>query len=226
MLPLIDLTGKKFGRLQVIRRVGTDKRKQVLWLCLCDCGTERTVIGVSLRFGRTRSCGCLQRTCRITHGMRRTPIWCAWRDIKNRCFNPKLSVYQYYGARGIGMYEPWIKDFKAFYDYVSGLPGFGVPGLSLDRIDNDRGYFPGNLRWATQSQQMKNRQPVERWKGKPGTWRSKKSYPCRHCGRVVQSKSICPRCAGRVRNARLLGMPLAEYIATRCRESVASKPDL
>src|SRR5438874_819537 len=105
MPPLIDLTGKKFGRLQVIRRVGTDKRKQVLWLCLCDCGTERTVIGVSLRF-RTRSCGCMRRDSTVTHGMYRTRIYRAWKGIKGRCFNPKLRAYRYYGARGIGMYEP------------------------------------------------------------------------------------------------------------------------
>jgi len=79
-----------------------------------------------------------------------------WAGIKARCFNPKSRYFQQYGGRGISMWEAWVNDFAAFYQYVSGLPNFGVDEYTLDRIDNNNGYVPGNLRWTTKQQQARN----------------------------------------------------------------------
>jgi excisionase family DNA binding protein len=90
----------------------------------------------------------------------RTPkdrIYSMWASMKRRCLDPKDTSWKNYGGRGITVYGPWRKDFNAFYEYVRALPAFGKPGLMIDRIDNDHGYFPGNLRWATRLQQANNK---------------------------------------------------------------------
>ena len=91
---------------------------------------------------------------RVKHGMYGATEYNAWASIKARCYNPKNSGYCRYGGRGIKMYGPWIKDFQAFFDYIGRKP---TPEHSLDRIDNNRGYEPGNIRWATKKEQCRNR---------------------------------------------------------------------
>ena len=158
MRKVIDLTGHRFGRLTVIERA-ENKGKRVCWRCHCDCGNICIVRGYHLTLGKIKSCGCLQKEQRhnhLQHGMSHSPIYEIWHTIKQRCLNPNNKSYQYYGERGISIYTEWVENFQVFYDYVSQLPHFGEKGYSLDRIDNEKGYEPDNLRWATRKEQNCN----------------------------------------------------------------------
>ena len=155
-----DLTGLTFGRLTALERVENDKHGKARFKCRCSCGAEVIVRGYDLRSGNTTSCGCLNREKTIerstTHGMARTKIYNVWFHIKARCLNPNDKRYKDYGGRGITMFSEWIDSFQNFYSYVSKLEHFNEPGYSLDRIDNNRGYFPGNLRFANRKTQNRN----------------------------------------------------------------------
>lgn len=124
------------------------------------------MIGKYLRSGHIKSCGCLRvevtGNYSRTHGMTGTPEHRSWKHAKERCFNPDDASYENYGGRGITMCQEWAESFEAFYAHIGPKP----KGLTLDRIDNERGYEPGNVRWATYSQQSYNRRP-KRWRHKP-----------------------------------------------------------
>lgn len=153
-----DLTGKRFGRLVVIRR-GPNKKTNTAWYAVCDCGTEIYLYGASMVTGRTQSCGCLQLE-RIResgarhrkHGLFGTATWGTWVSMVNRCRNPKYASYRAYGQVGITVCDRWL-DIKNFYEDMGPRP----PGTTLDRIDNDGNYEPGNCRWATAKVQTRNR---------------------------------------------------------------------
>lgn len=151
-----------FGRLTVLERVRIkDKYKGFsCWRCLCSCGKETFVPTSSLQRGTTTSCGCIRRQNAVAmgsssrkHGASDTKLYAAWAGMKDRCYNRNGPGYKDYGGRGITVHESWRNDFEAFRRDVGEPPA----GLSLDRIDNDRGYEPGNVRWATSLQQMRNR---------------------------------------------------------------------
>lgn len=155
----IDLTGQQFGRLTVLKRAENQKRAK--WLCQCKCGGAAIASAYDLKRGHTQSCGCLQKErtkdASVKHGKRHTKIYHIWLDIKNRCYNPNNKRYANYHGRGITVCDEWKDDFMAFYNYVSKLTNYGMPGYSIDRIDNDAGYKPGNIRWATVNEQLMNR---------------------------------------------------------------------
>ena len=155
-----DLTGQRFGRLTVIKFAGT-KKGHAMWDCLCDCGKLCTTYGRMLVGGHKMSCGCLQKEVHsrkwTTHGMSRTKAYKVWEGIRWRCLNEKSNVYSSYGGRGITICDEWRDDFVAFYNYVSKLDHFGESEYSIDRIDNDGNYEPGNVRWATKEEQTRNR---------------------------------------------------------------------
>ncbi len=155
----IDMTGLKFGRYTVIKKaiqVGKKKR----WWCRCECGIEKEVDGCHLRRGKIKSCGCLGREhlrrVATTHGKSKTPEYYIWCTMKQRCILPNAKSYANYGGRGISVFGPWIKDFPRFLSDVGERPS---PELSLDRIDNNGNYEPGNVRWATPKQQAANKRP-------------------------------------------------------------------
>lgn len=164
-----DLTGETFGRLTVLEYLGKQMQASCIqngrryfsgrdtWRCLCICGTEKVLYGKSLRSGNTASCGCLhrernraaKRATRITDH----PLYDRWCQIRKRCYVETDAAYPLYGGRGIDVCQEWRVSFDQFVEDI-GLPPFA--GAKLDRIDNNRGYWPDNVRWATQSDQMNN----------------------------------------------------------------------
>jgi hypothetical protein len=158
-MKFIDLTGRKYDRLTVIGLSGKkNKTNHYLWSCLCECGNIIEVAGTSLNTLNTRSCGCfrseeLTRT-RSIHSDSNSVEHRLWRNIKDRCYNPNNSYYNCYGGRGITICDAWKNNYQAFIAYVGRKP----PGMkSLDRINNDGNYEPGNVRWATDVQQATNK---------------------------------------------------------------------
>lgn len=153
---LHDLTGRRFGRYTVIAQAPGRAGKTV-WRCRCDCGNERSVTATTLKRGQTMSCGCLRPSLiaesRRTHGMRKSPEYRNWLRMRERCEDEKCPAFLDYGGRGIRVCERW-QDFALFFADVGPRPS---PRHSLDRIDNDRGYEPGNVRWATAKEQQRNR---------------------------------------------------------------------
>ena len=151
-----DLTGKKFGRLLVIVRDGTDNKFNRTWLCKCVCGQLKVVKTGLLTNGRVRSCGCLiaNHIKKMTrHGKFGTRVYRQWAGMIQRCYNPNREYYKYWGGRGIVVCERWRGDFVNFYKDMGDPP----PGKSLDRVDNNGPYSKQNCRWATNYQQYQNR---------------------------------------------------------------------
>jgi hypothetical protein len=167
MPKFIDLTGKRFGRLTAIQQV--EKVITVkLWECKCECGVTTLRNSNTLRTGHTKSCGCLSREAltkrtNLKHGLSKlpngkvNPLYHVWTQIKQRCRNPRDSGFKDYGGRGITFFAPW-DDFKVFYDWAMSA-GY-VPGLTIERIDNDRNYEPENCTWISWNQQRKNNRRV------------------------------------------------------------------
>jgi hypothetical protein len=157
---MLDLIGRRFGRLMVQEFVGKDKHKQPTWRCICDCGATTEVSSSNLKGGRTQSCGCYNKEVAslrsTTHGQtkggNKSKTYKTWADIKSRCYDVNHPRYEDYGGRGIKVYLPWHK-FENFYKDVGDIP----EGMTFDRIDNDGNYEPGNWRFATYIEQNNNR---------------------------------------------------------------------
>ena len=153
-----SLIGKRFGRLTVLDIAGKDNQKKYFWLCKCDCGNIKKIRGSSLNFGSTKSCGCLWKEALLengkkgTHHMTNTQEYNIWAIMKQRCLNKNNPKYKNYGGRGIKVCEEWLK-FDNFYKDMGERP----EGKSIDRIDNEKGYFKENCRWATLKQQGRNK---------------------------------------------------------------------
>lgn len=146
--PAVVVAGERYGRLVVIGDAGSTALGQRRYKVRCDCGKETTVVGASLRRGATQSCGCLhrERFRHEAHGRSGTPEYRTWQAIIQRCTNPKDRAYQYYGARGVKICERWRNSFAAFLADMGPKPG---RSYSIDRIDEDGNYEPGNCRWVT-----------------------------------------------------------------------------
>jgi hypothetical protein len=157
---LIDLIGQRFGRLVVTARADDMDRKPG-WLCRCDCGNWKAVRGSDLRNGATQSCGCLRndrvRAVITTHGGKSRsgadPEYAVWAAMRQRCKHPNRPDFKYYGGRGISVCDQWQNSYATFRTDMGPRPS---PRHTIDSIDTNGNYEPGNCRWATWSEQRRN----------------------------------------------------------------------
>lgn len=150
--------GEQYNSWMVVAPAQPDALKKKRWLCRCECGTEKIIDAYNLISGRSKSCrkcsAAIVNGAKRTHGKSQTKLYRAWQSMKTRCYNENAErCYQYHGAEGIRVWDGWLENFPAFAAHI------GEPPSSLhtvDRIDAWGHYEPGNVRWATQWEQMQN----------------------------------------------------------------------
>jgi hypothetical protein len=149
----INMVGMMFGKLHIVSEVKKrNKNGHITYNCLCLCGNKKEILGASIRSGATTSCGCSQKESATTHGMDGTPTYRVWISMKGRCSNESHKQYSEWGGRGISICKRWQSFDNFFFDM-----GVKPKGLSIDRVDNNKGYDKSNCRWATPKQQAQNR---------------------------------------------------------------------
>lgn len=164
--PLLNLVGKTYQKLTVIGPPSPDfvpaksQKELVHYLCLCECGKQVNVAASKLHRGMRISCGCARKLNNFRHGMSRSGgKYNAWKSMVQRCHSPTSDKYRWYGARGISVCDRWrfgdgsLTGYECFVADTGERPA----GMSLDRINNDGNYEPGNCRWATAKQQANNK---------------------------------------------------------------------
>lgn len=160
-----DLSGCTFGRWLVLSYLGMAAGRGAKYLCQCSCGVTKPVKGCNLRTGHSTSCGCWSvekgADATRTHGEGGaivTPEYRAYWGARTRCQNKKGTSYKYYGGRGIAMCQEWLDSYEAFLAHIGRKPS---SEYTLDRIDVNGNYEPGNVRWATPAEQVANRRPFK-----------------------------------------------------------------
>ena len=156
----MDLAGQRFGRLTVVEYVGRTRHGHVVWKCACECGGSSTPTTQSLRCGHARSCGCIASEkaskmgrAKRTHGMSKSREYAAWARAIGRCSREDDKAYRYYGGRGIRVCDEWQDSFEAFFAHIGPRPS---SAHTLDRIDVNGNYEPGNVKWSTITEQLRN----------------------------------------------------------------------
>lgn len=220
----INLVGKKFGRLTVQffnghgRTSGGESKR--MWKCLCDCGESSVVNTSALTSGNTRSCGCLQKEAVVElmtqHGATNTPEYMALQRVRSRTTNPNVVNFERYG--NLGMEDLWKTDFESFFKEIGEMPKDGQR-WSVGRIDNDIGYFPGNIRWETDDIQSRNHSKQDNnTSGKTGVkWQKRK-------GVVVAAVASCEMLSGKRKSKSFAisvhGSSLAFELACKARDEM------
>ena len=147
----------KYGKLTFVKVSGKSKDNHIMWECVCDCGSTYIGYASRIRTGdrkQCKKCGDVQTgITNSTHGMRYSKEYSSWQSMKNRCLTKTSKDYPNYGGKGITIYPEWIDSFESFLSHI-GKKEFGQ---SIDRIDNSKGYFPNNVRWANRSTQQRNK---------------------------------------------------------------------
>lgn len=179
--PREDLVGRTFGKLTVLEWAGNSR-----WACACECGRTASILTANLKRGNSTSCGCIRNISsskRATkHGLYHTKAYKTWTSVKSRCLCPTSGrSYEQYGGRGITMDPVWAADPVAFVRDVGQPP---TDNHTLDRIDNNKGYHPGNVRWATPLEQGSNKRNnrVVTFQGKTYTLSQLARYIAAECG--------------------------------------------
>lgn len=153
-----DLIGVNFGRWTVLRKGGIHPgaNRLQMWVCQCECGTVKEVIGDNLRRGLSLSCGCQRversNVARITHGLSEHPIYISWQGMRNRCLNAADEDFKHYGGRGISVCDRWLDPIL----FIEDMMPTWFAGATIERDDVNGNYEPANCRWITQSEQLQN----------------------------------------------------------------------
>lgn len=152
-----DLTGRRFGRLTVLRR--SPRAGKSRWACRCTCGTSVSVVAYNLVHKVAQSCGCLRDELssrrNSTHGMKNTPTYRSWQAMISRCENTKHKFYKNYGGRGVRVATAWRRSFETFLRDMGRRPS---SAYTIDRFPDKNGnYIKRNCRWATRTEQMRNK---------------------------------------------------------------------
>lgn len=162
-----NMTGYRFNGCEVLKRCGTNSDKRAMWLCKCRCGNSFEVTGKSIRNGHVKSCGCYRKEVtkkrgrkNATHGDTNTRLYNIYRGMKQRCYYTNSQNYERYGGSGIKICKEWLDDFSNFKNWS--IDNGYNENLSIDRINNKKGYHPNNCRWVDAKTQTRNRSITKR----------------------------------------------------------------
>lgn len=202
------VSGQAFGRLTAIEKVGTDKWGSPRWLCACSCGREHVVAAGNLKGGQIRSCGCARREATIVNGRRnrrhgdwKAVEYRAWGGMLSRCRNSRNPSYPNYGGRGISVCARWL----VYENFIADVGRRPSAGHSIDRINVNGNYEPGNVRWATVGEQNRNRTDnhfvefrgerltLSQWSARSGICDKLIAYRLKHGWAVADALTKAPR---------------------------------